>query len=47
LSPITAALLGSLLLHEPLTVASLAGLAFVALGLWIAHLQPPEPRASP
>jgi drug/metabolite transporter (DMT)-like permease len=38
LSPITAALLGALLLHEPVTTGSLLGLALVALGLWVAHL---------
>lgn len=38
LSPITAALVGTVALHEPLTLGMLAGLACVALGLWIAHL---------
>lgn len=47
LSPVTAAILGSLLLHEPVTAGSLLGLAFVALGLWVAHLHAPETRASP
>jgi drug/metabolite transporter (DMT)-like permease len=47
LSPVTAALLGSLLLQEPVTAGSLLGLALVALGLWVAHLQAPETRASP
>jgi drug/metabolite transporter (DMT)-like permease len=46
LSPITAALLGSVLLHEPVTTGSLLGLAFVALGLWVAHLQTSETRMS-
>jgi drug/metabolite transporter (DMT)-like permease len=37
LSPITAAVLGALLLGEPLSVAALAGLALVVLGLVAAH----------
>ena len=41
LSPITAALVGALALDEPLTLGMLAGLACVALGLWVAHW--PEP----
>jgi drug/metabolite transporter (DMT)-like permease len=41
LSPLTAALLGALLLGEPLTPWLLSGLACVVLGLWIAHW--PEP----
>jgi hypothetical protein len=34
-------------LQEPVTAGSLLGLALVALGLWVAHLQAPETRASP
>jgi len=37
LSPITATALGALLLGEPVTLGSLAGLALVALGLVLAH----------
>lgn len=37
LSPITAALLGALLLGEPLTPPLLGGLAAVVAGLWLAH----------
>jgi len=37
LSPITASLLGVLLLGETLTTRSLIGLACVAAGLWLAH----------
>ncbi len=37
LSPLTAALLGALLLDEPLTLWLLSGLACAVLGLWIAH----------
>lgn len=37
LSPITAMLLGAVLLGEAITMPSLAGLACVALGLWLAH----------
>ncbi len=37
LSPVTAAGLGALLLGEAPTVGMLAGLAAVALGLWLAH----------
>jgi drug/metabolite transporter (DMT)-like permease len=36
LSPVTAALLGALLLGEPLTAAMVAGLACLAAGLWAA-----------
>jgi drug/metabolite transporter (DMT)-like permease len=46
LSPITAALLGSLLLGEPMTAGALAGLALVVLGLWVAHLQTAEARTT-
>lgn len=38
LSPVTAAILGSWLLGENISIMSFLGLAFVALGLWIAHL---------
>jgi drug/metabolite transporter (DMT)-like permease len=43
LSPITAAGLGALLLAEPLSVPFLTGLAFVALGLWLAYREHPAP----
>jgi drug/metabolite transporter (DMT)-like permease len=46
LSPITAALLGALVLGEPVTAGTLAGLALVAIGLWVAHLQTVEARAT-
>jgi drug/metabolite transporter (DMT)-like permease len=46
LSPITAALLGALLLGEPITAGALAGLALVALGLWVAHFQTAETRTT-
>jgi drug/metabolite transporter (DMT)-like permease len=46
LSPVTAALLGGALLHEPVTVGALAGLALVALGLWVAHLETAQARTS-
>lgn len=37
LSPFTAALLGALLLAEPITLPATGGLVCVALGLWLAH----------
>ncbi|WP_368744615.1 DMT family transporter [Desertibaculum subflavum] len=37
LSPVTASFLGALLLSEAVTGASLAGLAAVVIGIWIAH----------
>jgi drug/metabolite transporter (DMT)-like permease len=37
LSPLTAATLGALLLHERISVLAALGLALVALGLWLAH----------
>lgn len=37
LSPVTAALLGTLLLNEPFTLPLLGGLAAVLTGLWLAH----------
>jgi drug/metabolite transporter (DMT)-like permease len=40
-SPFTAALLGALLLAEPVTLPALAGLVCVALGLWLAHREEP------
>ena len=46
LSPVTAALLGGVLLHEPVTAGALAGLALVALGLWVAHLETAQARTS-
>ena len=36
LSPLTAAALGAWLLHEPVSVAALLGVALVGLGLWLA-----------
>lgn len=36
LSPVTAALIGAAFLGEPMTAALIAGLALVALGLWLA-----------
>ncbi len=42
LSPVTAAILGALLLSERLSAMSLAALACVALGLWLAHWQARE-----
>jgi drug/metabolite transporter (DMT)-like permease len=44
LSPVTAALLGALLLAEPLSPLSGLGLACVASGLWVA-CRPPRERA--
>jgi drug/metabolite transporter (DMT)-like permease len=38
LSPVTAAILGSWLLGENISVMSFLGLVFVAFGLWAAHL---------
>ena len=40
LSPVTAALLGAVLLDEPLSSGALAALACVVLGLWLAHRDP-------
>jgi drug/metabolite transporter (DMT)-like permease len=40
LSPITATLLGALLLGEAVSALFLAGLACVAGGLWLAHWEP-------
>src|SRR5262249_9217752 len=37
LSPLTAAILGALLLHEHISTLATLGLALVALGLWLAH----------
>lgn len=45
LSPITATLLGALLLGEVVTLPFLVGLAFVAGGLVLAHLERPAPAA--
>ena len=42
-SPITAALLGWLLLAEALSPLFLLGLACVVLGLWVAHIRPKQP----
>jgi len=44
LSPVTAAILGSLLLGENISMMSFLGLVLVALGLWIAHLSRSSPR---
>jgi drug/metabolite transporter (DMT)-like permease len=44
LSPITAMLLGNLLLGEPVTVGALAGVGLVVLGLWAAHVQSSKPE---
>jgi len=41
LSPVTATVLGALLLAEPISAMSLVGLASVALGLWLAHRNVP------
>jgi drug/metabolite transporter (DMT)-like permease len=41
LSPFTAALLGALLLAEPITLPATGGLVCVALGLWLAHRAEP------
>jgi drug/metabolite transporter (DMT)-like permease len=46
LSPITATGLGALLLAERISMMSLLGLAFVVLGLWLAHLQKNRDTAS-
>jgi drug/metabolite transporter (DMT)-like permease len=37
LSPVTAAALGALLLGEAISTATLAGIACVGAGLWLAH----------
>jgi drug/metabolite transporter (DMT)-like permease len=42
--PVTAALLGWLLLGEPLQASLLAGLALIALGLWLATRAPSAKR---
>ena len=41
LSPITSAVLGALLLAEPISVLFIAGLICVILGLWFAHRPQP------
>ena len=41
LSPITAAGLGALFLGEHISIRSVLGLGGVALGLWLAHREPP------
>jgi drug/metabolite transporter (DMT)-like permease len=48
LSPITAALLGALLLGEGVGTATIAGLGCTVLGLWLAHREglPRQTRAS-
>ena len=45
-SPITAALLGWLLLAEALSPLFLLGLACVVAGLWVAHLRPRSPAGA-
>jgi drug/metabolite transporter (DMT)-like permease len=40
LSPITAAVLGALLLGEQISATMIAGLACVAAGLWLANREP-------
>jgi drug/metabolite transporter (DMT)-like permease len=42
LSPITAAWLGAFFLAETVSMLAVAGLALVALGLWLAHWERPE-----
>ena len=44
LSPVTAAILGSLLLGESISMMLFLGLFLVAFGLWIAHLSRSSPR---
>src|SRR5262249_4623822 len=44
LSPLTAAILGALLLHEHISTLAALGLALVALGLWLAPRPRPETR---
>jgi drug/metabolite transporter (DMT)-like permease len=44
LNPVTAAVLGSLLLGEPLQASLLAALALIALGLWLATRAPSAKR---
>lgn len=44
LSPVTAALLGALILGEAMTTALLAGLVLLGTGLVLAHLGPLSPR---
>lgn len=46
LNPVTAALLGAVLLREPLQPHLLAALALIAAGLWLATRPPPAPRAT-
>jgi drug/metabolite transporter (DMT)-like permease len=44
LSPITAMLLGTAVLGEPISALSIAALGCVALGLWLAHREASEPE---
>jgi drug/metabolite transporter (DMT)-like permease len=44
LSPITAASLGVMLLGEPVTAGMIAGMVFVAAGLWVAGGEPSAQR---
>jgi drug/metabolite transporter (DMT)-like permease len=46
LSPVTAAVLGALLLGEAVSLALLAGLALVVAGLWLAHRPQPDEIAT-
>ena len=39
LSPVTAAVLGVTLLGERVTIGMMAGVAWVAAGLWVANLE--------
>lgn len=43
LSPATAAVLGALFLGEPITLGTLSGLLFIALGLWAAQQASADP----
>lgn len=44
LSPVTAAMLGTILLGEAVSIAAVVGLLLVILGLFVAHLQFPSVR---
>jgi drug/metabolite transporter (DMT)-like permease len=45
LNPITAALLGTLLLHEPLEAWSVGAIVLIAAGLWLATRQGAQANA--
>ena len=47
LNPITATLLGTLLLAEPISLLFLCGLVCVALGVWLAHRRPQTGEVRP